>query len=172
MKIKMIWAQDSNCGIGKCGGIPWYCPEDLRYFKEKTTGNCVIMGRKTWDSLPNKVKPLPNRLNVVVSRTLIQSDFPEGVLLAHSIEHAIELAKVECHEIAWFIGGGEMYKQAMLFATECHITKIAGNFECDAFAPELMGDWIIKNVETKMACTGLDVVHVDRFIHIKPPIKS
>ena len=70
MHIHLIWAQDANAAIGKAGTLPWRYPEDLKNFKKLTIGNTIIMGRKTWDSIPKRFKPLPNRINVVISESL------------------------------------------------------------------------------------------------------
>ena len=83
MKIHMIWAQDTNNAIGKNGALPWHFSEDLKNFKKLTTGHTIIMGRKTWDSLP--IKPLPNRRNIVISSTN-----QEQVESYKSIEECIE----------------------------------------------------------------------------------
>lgn len=144
-----IVAMDEKGGIGKDGTLPWHLPPDLKHFKEITTkvddpskSNAVIMGRKTWDSLPEKFKPLPARLNVVVTRNkdLI---LPEEVLKAEGIESAISaLSEGEYSntiENVFVIGGGEIFKEA-LSSDHCQsvfLTKILADYQCDTFFPPL-----------------------------------
>ena len=117
MEIHLIWAQDKNGGIGKNGKLPWHIPEDLKNFK-KITSNCtVIMGRKTWDSLP--VKPLPNRNNIVISRSL-----QKNVTTYKSYNECIKQLNKNNIEKAFIIGGRSIYKLFFDSAKYLHITNI------------------------------------------------
>ena len=136
--VGAIWAQNPQGVIGKDGTIPWHVPEDLRFFSITTTGNPVIMGRRTWDSLPAKFRPLPGRRNVVLSRSMTPEDVP-GAELAHSLDTALDL--IGDVPVAWIIGGGRVYREALRIADECEVTEVDGVFEVDTpvLAPELLG---------------------------------
>lgn len=127
----LIAAIDKNRGIGKNNKIPWHVPEDFAWFKQKTSGQPIIMGRKTFESLG---KPLPNRLNIIVTRD--QNFKIEGAEITHSVEQAIHLAKEEKNEEVFIIGGAQIYEQALPFADRIYLTKIDGEFACDTFFPE------------------------------------
>jgi len=117
MKISLIWAQDKNKGIGKKGKLPWYISEDLKNFKKLTLNSTIIMGRKTWESLP--IKPLPNRVNIVLSRNKI-----EGINSFSSIESCINFLKLNCTENIFIIGGRSLYKEFYSKSDVLHITII------------------------------------------------
>ena len=137
MKLHLIYARARNGVIGVNNQLPWHLPEDLAHFKRATLGCPVIMGRKTWDSLPPKFRPLPGRLNVVVTR---QADWQApGVLRAGSITEAMQLCPPETD--AWVMGGAEIYAQALPWASTAVVTEIDQDFEGDAFAPALTADW-------------------------------
>src|SRR5665647_2840073 len=109
MKLHLIFARAANGVIGVNGKLPWHLPEDMVHFKRTTLGSPVIMGRKTWDSLPPKFRPLPGRLNIVVTR---QPDWHSvGALAAHSLPDAMRRCPPDSD--AWVIGGAELYKQAL-----------------------------------------------------------
>ncbi len=109
-KIAMIVACSENGVIGSDGDLPWHLPADLRHFMRSTKGCSVIMGRKTFESLD---KPLPNRLNIVLSRSM-SDDRDDGVRVASSIEDGIEIAQASDNEMPiWIAGGGHVYKEAM-----------------------------------------------------------
>lgn len=151
MKLHLIYARARNGTIGKDNQMPWHLPEDLAHFKRVTLGQPVIMGRKTWDSLPERFRPLPGRLNIVVTR---QSDWcSEGALRAASIEEAMRL----CGEVpdAWIMGGAEIYRQAEPLASTAVVTEIDADFEGDAFAPILGSRWQEKHRETCVSTKGL-----------------
>ena len=151
MPLKLIFARASNGVIGRQNTLPWHLPEDMAHFKRMTQGCAVIMGRKTWDSLPAKFRPLPGRLNVVVTR---QSDFlAEGALVAHSIEQAASLCPLQ--STAWVIGGADIYAQALPLAVAAVITEIDAAFEGDAFAPIFGPDWHEVARESHTASNGL-----------------
>jgi dihydrofolate reductase len=137
--------------IGKDNQMPWHLPEDLAHFKRVTLGQPVIMGRKTWDSLPARFRPLPGRLNIVVTRqTAWQA---EGALRAESIEHAMRLCGSASD--AWIMGGAEIYRQAEPLASTAVVTEIDADFEGDAFAPELGHAWQQVQRESHTAANGL-----------------
>ena len=151
MKLHLIYARAANGVIGKNNALPWHLPEDMAHFKRTTLGCPVIMGRKTWDSLPPKFRPLPGRLNVVVTR---QPDWQaEGALTAHSLEEACERCPVDCN--AWVIGGAEIYSQALPLADTAVVTEIDADFEGDAFAPKLDTQWTEIARDRHTSSTGL-----------------
>lgn len=121
--------------LGKEGGLIWHIPEDMRRFKALTLGHPVIMGRKTWDSLPEKYRPLPGRTNIVVTRS--QGFAAEGALVAHSIEEALRVARESpgSEEIC-IIGGGEIYRLALPFTDRLYLTLVDDDAEGDAYFPE------------------------------------
>ena len=151
MKLHLIYARARNGTIGKDGQMPWHLPEDLAHFKRVTLGQPVIMGRKTWDSLPARFRPLPGRMNIVITR---QNDWQaEGALRAHSIDDAMRL----CGDAldAWIMGGAEIYRQAEPLASTAVVTEIDQDYEGDAFAPELGANWQEVQRESHVAANGL-----------------
>jgi dihydrofolate reductase len=121
--------------IGRDGGLPWRLPEDMAHFREVTMGYPVVMGRKTWDSLPDRFRPLPGRRNVVVTRNPAWSE--EGAERAGSLEEA--LALVEGSERVSIIGGGELFAAALRFADELLLTEIDRDVQGDTFFPAWSG---------------------------------
>ena len=117
MKIHLIWAQDQNGGIGKGGKLPWYIPEDLKNFKKLTHDATIVMGRKTWESLP--VKPLPDRRNIVLSSGPI-----EDVESYNSIEQCIRTLYEDAVKKIFVIGGAQIYRHFIHQSDELHITLI------------------------------------------------
>lgn len=151
MPLKLIFARARNGVIGHNNTLPWHLPEDMAHFKRTTLGCPVIMGRKTWDSLPPKFRPLPGRLNVVVTR---QTDWQvEGALTAHSLAQAYALCPEQ--STAWVIGGAEVYAQALPLASEAVVTEIDADFAGDAFAPSFGSDWHELTRESHTASNGL-----------------
>ena len=151
LHLHLIYARARNGTIGKDGQMPWHLPEDLAHFKRVTLGQPVIMGRKTWDSLPPKFRPLPGRLNIVITR---QTDWQaEGTLRAHSIEEAMRL----CGDVpdAWVMGGAEIYRQAEPLASTAVVTEIDADFDGDAFAPTLSPKWREVQRKSHTAANGL-----------------
>ena len=137
MKIGLIWAQARNRVIGKNGVMPWHLPEDLAHFKRVTLNHPVIMGRKTWDSIPPKFRPLPGRTNIVVTR---QADWHEkGAQCSSSLREALQ--QCENSNQVWVIGGAQIYAQALPLADEVVITEIDTEVDGDAFAPALGPEW-------------------------------
>lgn len=129
--MKLIVAADKNWAIGNEGNLLCHLPGDLKYFKEKTIGKTVVMGRKTLESLPGG-KPLPARKNVVLTRN---RDFaPEGCETVHSIEEL--LAKYSGEDVM-VIGGGEVYRRLLPCCDSCYVTRIDAEFEADTHIPNL-----------------------------------
>ena len=149
--LGLIYARARNGVIGKNNTLPWHLPEDLAHFKATTLGQPVIMGRKTWDSLPPKFRPLPGRLNIVVTR---QTQWhAEGAQVAHSLEQA--LAHCPASAFAWVIGGADIYAQALPLAQRVVVTEIDADFDGDAFAPALGPEWQEQQRETHTSSNGL-----------------
>ncbi|WP_414836833.1 dihydrofolate reductase [Candidatus Nanohalococcus occultus] len=140
MKKVIIAAVSENRAIGKDGEIPWQIPEDLKHFKEKTTGHPVIMGRKTFESLPESHRPLPGRTNIVLSRSGFDHT-KESVRSANSLDEAYRIAD-ELAEKAFVIGGASVYRQALKDADRMILTEIHERYEGDTFFPEFEdGNW-------------------------------
>ena len=138
MRLHLILARAANGVIGNNNTLPWHLPEDLAHFKRLTLGCPVIMGRKTWDSLPARFRPLPGRRNIVVTR---QPDWQaDGAIGAHSLAEAVQQAAG--HAEVWVIGGADIYAQALPLAASAHVTEIDAPFEGDAYAPELDASWV------------------------------
>lgn len=118
--------------IGNNGRIPWTLPEDLQHFKELTTGNAIIMGRKTFESIG---RALPERMNIVVTRN---KDFcVEDAYIAKSLEKAIEIAKNAGYKKIFICGGQQIYQQMMDYADYIYATEVCGEYEGDAFFPKI-----------------------------------
>lgn len=151
MKLNLIFARASNGVVGINNALPWHLPEDLAHFKRMTLGCPVIMGRKTWDSLPARFRPLPGRLNVVVTR---QSDWQaQGALRASSLEQACALCPQD--RDAWVIGGAELWQQALPLASVAVVTEIEEVFAGDAFAPQFGPQWTETAREPHVSVNGL-----------------
>lgn len=129
--ITIIAAIAENNALGKDNQLIWHLPADLKRFKQVTLNHHIIMGRKTFESFP---KPLPNRTHIVITR---QKDYkvPDGVICVHSVSDAIHKIKDDAQ--AFIIGGGDIYKQAMEFATKIELTRVHHTFEADTFFPEI-----------------------------------
>lgn len=136
-EIVIIAAVAKNRVIGRDNQLLWHIPEDMAHFKALTAGHTVIMGRKTWESLPPRFRPLPGRRNIVISR---QVDYPAtGAELAESLEAALVLA---AGNTAFIIGGGEIYRQAMHVADRLELTEVDQTPAGDAWFPEFsLHDW-------------------------------
>lgn len=145
MPIHLIYAQAANGVIGRGNTLPWHLPEDLAHFKRLTRGHPVVMGRRTWESLPPRFRPLPGRLNVVVTR---QAGWQaEGAAAAASLEDAFALARASAGQHQqeeapiWVIGGAQVYAAALPLADRVVVTELEQAFEGDAHAPVLDGRW-------------------------------
>jgi dihydrofolate reductase len=134
MVISLIAAVSKNRIIGKNNDLPWHLPDDMKYFMQTTKGHHVIMGRKNYDSIPEKFRPLPNRTNIVVTR---QKGFKAaGCIIVHSIEEGIELAKKNNEHETFIIGGAEIYKLGFQISQRLYLTEINAEIEGDTFFPE------------------------------------
>ena len=129
--LTIIVAAGENDAIGKDNKLIWHLSDDLKRFKALTSGHNIIMGRKTFESFP---KPLPNRTHVVISR---QKDYqaPEGVIIVNSLENAINATRQDNQ--SFVIGGGEIYKQAILLADKIEMTRVHESFDADTFFPKI-----------------------------------
>ena len=151
MELGLIYARAANGAIGKDGAMPWHLPEDLAHFKRLTSGCPVIMGRKTWDSLPARFRPLPGRRNIVVTR---QGDWSQnGAEPASSLQKALQICEHE--PTVWVIGGAQVYAQALPLADRVEATEIACDFDGDAFAPVLGPAWREAARESHTSAAGL-----------------
>lgn len=137
MSLGLIWAQSTSGIIGRDNGIPWRLPEDQARFKKLTHAHTVVMGRLTWESLPTKVRPLPGRRNVVVTR---QADYvADGATVVADLDDALT------DEQTWVIGGAQIYALAVPLATRCDVTEVDVNLpreDGDALAPVLDEQWV------------------------------
>ena len=149
MTVGLIWAQSTSGVIGRDGAIPWHLPEDLARFKTLTMGHTVVMGRRTWDSLPARFRPLPGRRNVVLTRNS-GFDAP-GAEVFGSIDDAID-------DQTWVIGGSEIYHLALPVATRCEVTEVEIDLQLeddDALAPVLEESWIGSSGDWQDSTSGL-----------------
>lgn len=137
MKISCIVAIAKNNVIGKNNTMPWHIPADLKYFKKVTSGHCIILGRKNFESIG---KALPNRTNIVVTR---QKDFfHSSVISTSSIENALKIALELGEEEVFIVGGAQIYNQTISFWDKLYLTEIQHEFEGDTFFPEIdYTDW-------------------------------
>lgn len=142
MKLILIVAIAQNNAIGKDNNLLWHLPADMKFFKEQTNGYPVITGRKNYESIPEKFRPLPNRTNIVVTRDVNYS--APGAIVKNNLEEAIELAKTEGKEKCFIIGGGQIYKECLAksLVDEMLITHVGAAPEADTFFPEIKeNDW-------------------------------
>ncbi len=135
MTLGLIWAQSTSGVIGRAGGIPWRLPEDQARFKDLTHGHPVVMGRLTWESLPQKVRPLPGRRNVVVTRD-------EGYVAGGA--EVVSSMRTAPLDDSWVIGGAQIYSLALPLATRCEVTEVEIDLrreDDDVLAPVLDESW-------------------------------
>ena len=145
--MRLIWAQSTSGVIGRNNAIPWRLPEDQARFKELTMGQTVVMGRLTWESLPAKVRPLPGRRNIVVSRD--PGYVAEGAEVVTALPEPGD---------AWVIGGAQLYALALPLAERCEITEIDIDLprdDHDATAPVLDASWVGTAGDWLTSSTGL-----------------
>jgi dihydrofolate reductase len=150
MTLGLIWAQSASGVIGRAGRIPWRLPEDLARFKDLTMGQTVVMGRRTWESLPARVRPLPGRRNVVLTR---QADY-----VASGAEVVTSLDEVLKGDEVWVIGGAEIYPLALPHADRCEVTEVDIDMpreDDDAVAPVLDEGWLAEDGDWQVSDTGL-----------------
>lgn len=143
MKKIIIAAIDEEKAIGKNGEIPWHYPEDLKHFREKTTGYSVLMGRKTYESLPEDFRPLPERENIVLTRS--NPEFDESVKIVNSLEEAYQSAE---NQKIFIAGGSSVYEQTLADADKMILTRVPGKHDGDTFFPDWNEEtWQLKSRE-------------------------
>jgi dihydrofolate reductase len=141
MRLALIWAMARNRVIGRNDALPWYLPEDLKYFKQVTMGKPIIMGRKTWESIG---RPLPGRTNIVITR---DAEFSaEGVKVVNSLEAAITLAEhvtvIDGGDEAVVMGGAQIYEMALPMADRLYMTQVHAEVDGDTCFPEFeLASW-------------------------------
>lgn len=149
MIISLIAAASSNRVIGVQNQLPWHLPADLKFFKEKTLGHYILMGRKTWESFE---KPLPGRTSVVISRN-IDLEVPEGIFLFKQLSEGIELARSRGETELMIIGGGQIFEEALPLADRIYLThvytRIPHGEGVILFPPVLQSDWKIVSSESR-----------------------
>ncbi|KRB36019.1 dihydrofolate reductase [Microbacterium sp. Root180] len=133
-RIGLVWAEASGGVIGAQGGLPWHVPEDLAHFKEVTSGAPVVMGRRTWESLPDGFRPLPGRRNIVVTRSGEWT--APGAERSASLEAALATAADSSPEWIWVIGGGELFRESIGSADRLEVTELDLAVDGDTFAPD------------------------------------
>jgi dihydrofolate reductase len=140
MNITLVVAASDNNVIGKDNQLLWHLPKDMRFFKNTTWGLPIVMGRKTFESLGNKV--LPGRLNLILSNQ--KNIKTNGATLVHSLQEAINIAVQQDYKQLMVIGGGQIYELAMPLAKTIMLTRVHTTIEGDAFFPALNEDWVKK----------------------------
>lgn len=134
MIISMIAALSKNHVIGKDNDLPWKLPDDMKFFMQKTSGHHTIMGRKNYNSIPAKFKPLPNRTNIVVTH---QVNFKApGCIVVDSLEKGLKIAESNSERETFIIGGAEIYRLGLPYATRLYLTEIHAEINGDTFFPE------------------------------------
>jgi dihydrofolate reductase len=152
MTVGIEWAQAANGVIGRDGALPWRLPEDMAHFRALTTGATVVMGRRTWDSLPERFRPLPGRRNVVLTRDA--SWRADGADVVHEVADALA-----ADGDVWVIGGAEIYAAALPYADLTVITELREEFDGDVHAPALDTTWVASGIDPEQgwheSTTGL-----------------
>lgn len=144
-RVGLIWAEAHGGVIGAAGGMPWHVPEDLAHFKRTTDGAPVVMGRRTWDSLPPRFRPLPGRANIVVTR---QSDWAaDGAVRAGSVDEALALAASDADDVVWVIGGAELFQRTIDAADLLVVTELDLEVDGDTHAPARGPEWRVTAVD-------------------------
>jgi dihydrofolate reductase len=136
--VALIVAVAENGVIGRDGTLPWRIPEDMKWFRERTAGRPLVMGRKTWESFPKR--PLPGRTNIVVTRDKVFR--AEGAVVVNSLDAALDVASGEQPEEIMIIGGAEIYRAALPLAGRIYLTSVHGEIAGDTHFPEIdRGQW-------------------------------
>lgn len=169
--VNLIWAQArSKSGqqgaIGYKGGMPWHLSEDLKHFQELTVSHPVIMGRRTWESLSPKYRPLPNRDNIVITHDTQYRAV--GATVVGSLEDALDLARQEAipddgldRSEIWVIGGAELFREAMPIANKVYVTDIDAEVNADTYAPDIdalaeRGEWSVTDRSARLTPKNAD----------------
>ncbi len=134
--IGLIWAQAANGVIGRDNAIPWHVPEDMKHFRTVTAGSTVLMGRRTWESLPARFRPLPGRRNLVLTRSATWT--ADGAEVVHSLDDALA-------GDVWVIGGADVYAAALPRADVLEVTELQQPFDGDVHAPPIDSSWGIES---------------------------
>jgi dihydrofolate reductase len=134
VSVALIWAQGRDGVIGADGALPWHLPEDMKQFRARTTGSAVVMGRRTWESLPERFRPLPGRTNVVLTSDPDWS--AEGARRAGSVAEVLA-----AHDAFWVIGGGAVYAGFLPHADRLVVTDVDVLVEGDTWAPAIGPEW-------------------------------
>jgi len=151
MNLILIVAISENNIIGNKGVIPWRIKEDLTRFKEMTLNHPVIMGRKTYESIPEKFRPLPQRKNIILSKSFQNEN---GIYIARNLEEALNLTD---NQDSYIIGGREVYNLFLPLATNLEITRVHENYEGDTFFPEInLKEWNLIKKEDKISEKGIN----------------
>jgi len=171
MQISIIAAIGKNRELGKDNKLLWHIPEDFKRFKELTTNHIVIMGRKTYESLPEKFRPLPNRINVVITQN-VNYKF-KGIIVYHSLEDALKNleSKIQNSEFSilnsklkneiFIIGGASIYKQGIKYADKLYLTLIDKEYpDADAFFPEY-GEFVKEKIVGESVEGGLEYKFIE-----------
>lgn len=157
LTLTLIAAVANNRVIGQNNALPWHLPEDMKHFKETTHGAPVIMGRKTWESLPEKFRPLPGRANIVISRNPHYK--APGATLANSLDAALNTCNTATE--AFVIGGEELYRQAIDQADRLILTEIALTVNGDAHFPVIAaGNWHETSRQSHLSSSGIPYAFV------------
>jgi dihydrofolate reductase len=166
MKVSLIVAVAENRVIGKDNDLIWHLPKDMKFFKETTVGHHVIMGRKNFESIPKKYRPLPNRTNVVITR---QTNYQaEGCIVVNSVEEALAIAKKSGDTEPFIIGGGQIYKIALEqdLVDRIYLTEVQHSYDGDTFFPELGNSWKeinrIKNKANEKHAHNYDFITLEK----------
>jgi dihydrofolate reductase len=141
MIVSIIVAVSNNNVIGKNNNLIWHLPNDMKFFKESTKGHHVIMGRKNFESIPHKYRPLPNRTNIIITRK--NNYIAEGCFIVNSMKEALKIAKQNKENEAFIIGGGEIYNLSLKLdiIDKIYLTQIDAEFDGDTFFPEIDFKW-------------------------------
>jgi len=164
MKTVLIVAMDNKRGIGKNNDLMWHLPADMKFFKNSTKGHVVVMGRKNFESIPEKYRPLPGRDNVIITRN--KSFEAEGCQVIHSLEGLNGQVSVSDEKIMFIIGGGEIYRLAMEagIIDEMYITHVNHNYDADTFFPHFeLCEWSVETIQSQ----EIDEKHSASFSIIK-----
>jgi dihydrofolate reductase len=135
MILSIVVAVSENQVIGKNNDLVWHMPADMKFFKETTMGHCIVTGRKNYESIPPKFRPLPGRTNIVITR---QEDYAApGAIIKHSLDEALAYARSLGETECFIIGGGEIFRQCIGQVDRIYFTRIHNRFEGDVFFDEL-----------------------------------
>ena len=145
MTIGLIWAQSSNGVIGRDNAIPWHIPEDMAHFRAVTSGSTVVMGRRTWESLPPRFRPLPGRRNVVLTRSPTWTS--DGAVAVHDLADALA-------GDVWVIGGADVYAAALPHADLLEVTEVQLDVDGDVRAPTIGPEWTATEGDWQQSTAG------------------